>query len=109
MRPSQLAYGAMQAAIIGGAMWLHFRAVATNPDYTNENAMFPLTFGVVCAAIATAAVFWTHRGIRRLLGKRNPPLGETHYDDLRAFSPGREETPKGRGGDAGKRRVVRRR
>lgn len=109
MRLSQVLYGLMQIAIVGEIMWVHFRSSEVDPDYPDVSPFLPFVFGVACAAIATAIVFWTHRGIRRLLGKSNPPLGETHYDDLRAFAPGREETPKGRGGDAGKRRVVRRR
>lgn len=109
MRFSTLLYGAMQVGIVGGFIWW-FAGDPTAPDV---GLHVPAIIGTFFAVLATAIVYWTNRGIRRLRGLPNESHGEPVFTrsliDLSAFAPKRKPRGGKHGGEASKRAVVRRR
>ena len=94
MKIRQIAYGAMQVAIVGGVVVWNFEA---NPEPVQPAAA--IFVGVGLAVIATAIVYWTGEGIKRLLGRpRSPPLvpPKSAFDSLRL--PKRQRRIDERGG-----------
>lgn len=104
MRLSQIGYGAMQIGIVAGVMVIDANMPAVDPPIGKH---VPFIVGVALAAIATAIVYWTGRGIRRLFGY---PAGESLVTPRGAFEnlrrPPRDSGTLESGGDTKGRRWI---
>lgn len=106
MRLSQIGYGAMQIGIVGTIVYFY----STGPGYEPERPISPIAIAFIavgCAAIVTAIVYWTGRGIRRLFGY---PAGEPLVTPRGAFEnlrrPPRDSGALESGGDTKGRRWI---